>query len=283
EEGTTDLKVRYYDLTIQYGIHEQKYLDVSRYYYQLYTTDAISLNPNIWPDILNRLVLFCVMAKYDNEQSDMLNRLIALENIDKLPQCAEFAKLFSEKKLISWNVLLEEYQKFVFSDYSENYKKYIESESGSESQLFNKKKQNDQEGDNNDNQLEIVELQSSKVPIFDKQTEYGKNHISVLKNRVMEHNIRVIALYYNRISLKRISELVGMPLEETESKLCSLVVDGLVYAKIDRPNQIVNFLKKKTVSESLDIWVSDVNNLLGLVEKTTHLIEKENILYKISH
>lgn len=50
--------------------------------------------------------------------------------------------------------------------------------------------------------------------------------------------------------------------------LSRLVVDGSVYAKIDRPNGIVNFQGRKSAEDVMNEWSSDVTKLMGLVEKS---------------
>lgn len=47
-----------------------------------------------------------------------------------------------------------------------------------------------------------------------------------------------------------------------------------MYAKIDRPAGIVTFVRPKTGDEVLNEWSSDVGKLMGLVEKSCHLIAK---------
>jgi 26S proteasome regulatory subunit N5 len=56
-----------------------------------------------------------------------------------------------------------------------------------------------------------------------------------------------------------------------------MVSDGSVYAKIDRPKDIVRFAAPKTPESILSDWGADIDNLLHLVETTTHLINKENM------
>lgn len=48
-------------------------------------------------------------------------------------------------------------------------------------------------------------------------------------------------MYYTRITLKRMSELLGLSETETEEALSQLVVSGVVRAKIDRPAGVVHF------------------------------------------
>ena len=44
-----------------------------------------------------------------------------------------------------------------------------------------------------------------------------------LKNRVVEHNIRIMAKYYTKVTLKRMSELLDLKVEETEDFLSKMV------------------------------------------------------------
>lgn len=48
-------------------------------------------------------------------------------------------------------------------------------------------------------------------------------------------------MYYTRITLKRMSELLGLSETETEEALSQLVVSSVVRAKIDRPAGVVHF------------------------------------------
>mmetsp|Transcript_65086 Transcript_65086/g.96153 ORF Transcript_65086/g.96153 Transcript_65086/m.96153 type:complete len:257 (+) Transcript_65086:1089-1859(+) len=95
--------------------------------------------------------------------------------------------------------------------------------------------------------------------------------------RIVQHNVRVAALYYRRIHGKRLAQLLGLKPAELEAEIASMVSDGSVYAKIDRPGDIIRFAAKKTPEAVLSDWASDISSLLDLVESTTHLIHKENM------
>jgi 26S proteasome regulatory subunit N5 len=84
----------------------------------------------------------------------------------------------------------------------------------------------------------------------------------------MNQNIRVIAEYYSRIKLERLRSLLDLSLKQTEEILSRLVVSGTVWARIDRPAGIVNFRSKRSAEEVMNDWSSDMQKLLGLVEKT---------------
>ncbi|MGK3737150.1 MAG: 26S proteasome regulatory subunit N5 [Bacillariaceae sp.] len=92
--------------------------------------------------------------------------------------------------------------------------------------------------------------------------------------RVIQHNVRVASLYYRRIHGTRLAQLLGLEPERLEREISSMVSDGSVYAKIDRPKDIVRFAEPKTPESVLSEWASDIDKLLHMVETTTHLINK---------
>lgn len=102
-----------------------------------------------------------------------------------------------------------------------------------------------------------------------------------LRKRVIEHNIRVVAKYYTRIQLGRLTELLDLTEEETEKYISELVTLKTIYAKIDRPARLVNFAKPRDADDVLNEWSSDMKNLLGLLERIDHLITKEEMMARI--
>ena len=105
------------------------------------------------------------------------------------------------------------------------------------------------------------------------------SHWAELKKRVIEHNLRVISQYYSRITLARLDELLDLNESETETFISDLVNQGVIYAKVNRPEKIVNFEKKKNSSELLNEWSSNVDQLLENIETIGHLITKEEIMH----
>ncbi|KAJ2071658.1 proteasome regulatory particle subunit [Coemansia sp. S155-1] len=235
-DGTEDLKLRFYELMIQYDLHEENYLEVCRHYKQVYETNVIKDDTAKWPAVLQNMVLYLVLSPYGNEQSDMLHRVQKEDhNLEKLELCAQLVKGFTTMELTRWPA--------------------VESIYGGEFR---------------------------KTDVFSAQTEDGNKRWLALRDRVIEHNIRVIAKYYTRASTQRLTELLDLPSDDVERFLSKAVVDGTIYARIDRPAGVVNFAKPSDSEEQLNGWASDVSKLLGLVEKTTHLIAKEEIVNKIA-
>lgn len=116
------------------------------------------------------------------------------------------------------------------------------------------------------------------IPAFGSADD-GKVLWDDLRLRAVQHNIRVISRYYQRISASRFAELLSLTPEEAELRLSDLVAAGSTYAKVDRPKGIISFTKPKEATESLNDWSRNVSDLLNLLEKTCHLIHRENMVH----
>ncbi|KAA6408362.1 MAG: 26S proteasome regulatory subunit N5 [Lasallia pustulata] len=103
-----------------------------------------------------------------------------------------------------------------------------------------------------------------------------------LRKRVIEHNVRVVAKYYTRIQMGRLTQLLDLDEEETESYISQLVTAKTVYAKIDRPARVVSFAKVRNADEVLNEWSGSMKSLLGLLERIDHLITKEEMMARIA-
>ena len=67
--------------------------------------------------------------------------------------------------------------------------------------------------------------------------------------------------------------------QETEEFLSNLVVSGTVEAKMDRLAGIVQFAQHKDPSDILNDWAANLSQLMMLVNKTNHLINKEEMVH----
>ncbi|WWC62599.1 uncharacterized protein I303_105196 [Kwoniella dejecticola CBS 10117] len=233
EKDSQDIKLRYYDLMVQLALQDDEYLEACSAYQEVWDTEEVKADPAKELNVLENIMIYVVLAPYNNEQSDMLHKLYANSALQKAPQHFELVKCFVTKELMRW--------------------------SGIE-------------------QLYGPTLRQS--PIFAS----GQVRWEELHKRVTEHNIRVIASYYSRITLKRLEELLDLTPAQTERTLCKLVTDKTVYARIDRPKGIINFKAKtaKNANAILNDWSGDINKMLGLVEKTSHLISKEYAMHEAS-
>ena len=132
----------------------------------------------------------------------------------------------------------------------------------------------------------FAELQAgleSELALFSElDAEERKLMLETMHTRVSQHNIQVVAGYYARISMARLAELTGLTMEKMEEQLCEMVTKKQVYARIDRPAGIITFQAQQTANEMLNDWSGNIAELLDKLEKTCHLIHKENMVHKIS-
>lgn len=230
-EGFEEVKLNFYDLLIKYYSFESKYLDIAQAYMKIYATPSIQKDSSKFPPYLQLACIFGVLAPYDNEQSDLVNRINSDENMkhESMAVYQVLLKTFLTKELIRWVPFEKAYQ-----PYFRQHKFFQES-----------------------------------ATIFWKD----------LAARVTEHNIRVAAAYYSRIRIQRLAKLLDLAAEDLETKISDLIVNGTIYARIDRPSGIITFNKPKDPNELLNEWSYDISSLLTLVESTSHLIDRETMVH----
>lgn len=102
-----------------------------------------------------------------------------------------------------------------------------------------------------------------------------------LRKRVIEHNVRVVAKYYTRIQMPRLTQLLDLTEDETEKYISDLVTSKTVHAKIDRPARVVSFAKPRDADDVLNEWSYNMKSLLGHLERIDHLITKEEMMANI--
>lgn len=107
--------------------------------------------------------------------------------------------------------------------------------------------------------------------------EFQKNfHV-----RVIQHNLRVVSKYYTRITIAQLGSLLNLDTVSLEMHLSEMAQSGDIFLKVDRPAGIVRFDEPQTPEAVLSDWSSDMGKLLGLLESTSHLINREIMVHKI--
>lgn len=86
DEQHQELKLRYFALMVIYGLHTDKYLDVCKYLRAVYDTPCIARDDERWKPVLRNIVYFVVLAPFDNEQSDLLHRIVKDPRLGKLSE-----------------------------------------------------------------------------------------------------------------------------------------------------------------------------------------------------
>lgn len=104
-------------------------------------------------------------------------------------------------------------------------------------------------------------------------------HFDRLQKEIIHHNLKVVEMYYARITLIRLAELCNVKAELVETEIADMVCNGLLRAKIDRIVGIVDFRRQMQPHDYLNDWSSDIKSLLVLTEETCHLINREYVVH----
>lgn len=234
-EETEELKLRYYRQMMDLNLHHKDYLAVSKNFFETYNTTSIKADEAKWKQALQRVVLYLILAEYNNEQSDMLARVKVDSNLAKLPYYQNVLLCFDTAELLNWDILKKVYSQ------------HLTSTAGEPSSPL------DQE-----------------------------DNWEVLQMRVVEHNIRVLAKYYTRITMPHFANLLHLHNKEAEKRLCEQVVKGTVTAKIDRLDGVISFTAPKDTEEILNAWSGNLNSVMNLIGNSNHLITKERMVHQVS-
>lgn len=251
---------------IQHALHEEQYLNAHKFYKQIYDSESIKQDDSKWKDVGFFCVCVCVCQliniayRFLRRQffSSSCHPMITSNPISctvlmKIPTFPRFPCISKYRTPLRENKI-----EFNTQIYRELAKCFVTSE------LMRWPK--------------IEELYGEalgQTTVFSKTSDDGIKRWKELHHRVIEHNIRVIAKYYTRVTTKRLMQLLDLSEADTEEFLSKLVVSKTIYARVDRPAGVISFQVKKDANQVLNDWSSDINSLLNLVEKTCHLISKE--------
>ncbi|MCL4136391.1 UNVERIFIED_CONTAM: hypothetical protein GTU68_041162, partial [Idotea baltica] len=80
-----ELKLKFYKLMIDLDSHENSYLNICRHYRAKYDTKLIKEDEEEKKKTLKHVVLYVVLAPFDNEQSDLLHRVKEDKSLADIP------------------------------------------------------------------------------------------------------------------------------------------------------------------------------------------------------
>jgi len=289
EEGMASLKIKFYTLLTNYYMHEKEAYELAKCYYAIYSTPSIQSplpstpssmgettiggaegvttttttttegtltttmegGESLWKEALRNTVVFLCLAEYSNEVKDMMERIHLDVKLEKLPECKEMLKAYLKEEIIH---------------YPTPYQRELEMIPAI---LYS--------GDDDDDDDTTTTPSSSSSS--SNSTSSLKNHWhETFHTRIIQHNLRIISLYYRQIHISRLAQLLSLDIPTTEKHVSQMVSNGTLYAKMDRPSDIVRFVKKRSEEEILSDWAGDIKGLLNLVEETTYLIQKEKMV-----
>lgn len=261
EEDVTDLKLRYYEQQIILAKQDAKYLDVCKHYRQVLDTEIVEEDPE-------KLRAVRTPGGAGRGGADRASLLTPRQTLQRIiyfiilaPHDNEQHDLLHRIHKDTRNVMVPEdaellklftvHELMRWPEVSKVFGPHLLS-----TDIFDSAK--GQSGD-------------------DKAFERWQD----LRKRVIEHNVRVVAKYYTRIQMGRLTQLLDLSEDETEKYISELVTAKTVYAKIDRPARIVSFAKPRDADDILNEWSFNMKSLLGLLERIDHLITKEEMMARI--
>lgn len=240
EEGMSELKIKFYVLLSQYHSHERDALELARCFHAIYSTaSSASSDEDDDNNKWKESLTNTVVFLCLSEYSNEVKDMMERINLD--PQL---------EKIIECKETIKSFLKNEIIHYPLPHQAMLES-----------------------------------IPAFvnggettDASLALKEHWHTTFHTRIIQHNLRVASLYYRQIHTSRLATLLSLSTPETEQHLSNMVSSGALYAKIDRPMDIVRFAKKRCEEEVLSDWAADIKELLGLVEETTYLIQKENMV-----
>eukprot|EP01039_Chlorochromonas_danica_P005272 gene5273-5807_t len=241
EEGFEEIKIRFYIMQVEYHMYQKDAWEVCQAYYKVATTKLKdSIYEAVRKEAIESCIVFLLISKHDNHQSDMLHRLKALLTTD-FRELALDAAFSHSIKLFTTNEIID-------SPFPGQ---------------------------------QVIESHGSVHKFSATNPEIAKHFVETFHVRLIEHNLRVIALYYKRIRLGRLQELLRLSADELEGHLSNLSFSGDLRLKIDRPAGIVTFQHNRQPEEVLSDWSADITKMLSLLESTCHLVNREIMVHKL--
>jgi 26S proteasome regulatory subunit N5 len=246
DEDMQDLKLRYYDLMTALHTQQEDVWALCLDHQAIYFTPMVQEDEEMRQAALASYVLLLVLSPYGPHVDDAMHRVLATEGtIHDMPAYKALLEVFTTQEIAP--------QPLPFADDLKSHP------------LFT--------GEAADSPLCDG---TALPPVRPGDVAWGDK----MDSQVIRHDIRVVSKYYTQIDTPRLCELLGQTPETVETHLSEMVTGGDVYARIDRPAGVVNFSRPKPEAETLSEWAADISSCLGLIEKTTHLINKEVMVHK---
>ena len=87
EEGYEDIKVTFYNMMIEYYMHEVDAWELCQCYFKIFDTSTTKADAEKCKEALESCVVFLILSKFDNHVSDMMHRLKLLKEVDDNELC----------------------------------------------------------------------------------------------------------------------------------------------------------------------------------------------------
>ena len=104
DKDVEEAKFKYYNLMIELDHNEDAYLNICKYYMAIYSSQSVKDDVKKRSSVLKNCVAYIILAPFDNEQSDLINRLKVDKTMSEIPHYLELLEKFTTWELIYWNV-----------------------------------------------------------------------------------------------------------------------------------------------------------------------------------
>nr|PVC50672.1 26S proteasome non-ATPase regulatory subunit 12 [Theileria orientalis] len=255
-------KLRYYEYMVHYYKHEGSIFEVAQSHHKRYNALVKAEHPThlenrklfydredriekdriekIKVVELERVLIYLIISPINDETRTYMKKVDEEEakNLKKVVLMNEFFKQFLSDLLVPYPLSQELHSKVtsLLSSVAKGYQ--FKSSSGTEN--INGVKNMDNGG-----------YQEELKPI-------AVDELTMLNDRIVRHNLQVISKYYLKVTLPRLSELLGVNVQKLEEEISNLVYTNNIFAKIDRPAGIVKFGKRQQPEVVLNKWSNSI-------------------------
>lgn len=102
DDAFSDLKLKYYRQLIEVGAHDRAYLDICKYQHEIFNTKSIQEDKSAALTALRDVVIYVVLAPFNNEQSDLVARVSGEELLDEIPLFKGLLTAFITTEITPW-------------------------------------------------------------------------------------------------------------------------------------------------------------------------------------
>lgn len=230
------LKIRFYQLMISIDKNES-YLNTSRHYQSMLNTESIASQSVERKQLLALAIAYCILAPFDNEKSDMMERLLKHKFIDEIPLFKELLKEFTTIELINWYTMKAKFKDELTS-----------------LEMFNL---NQKEGLKCWKDFRTATIEHNiKVFATYYQRAYLSHMSEFLDINIDETEKHLCNLIVNKSIKAKIDRLTGI-------------------VSFDQKHLAPKCDPKPMAENVLNDWLDQVSTLMRIIDNTKHLINKE--------
>jgi 26S proteasome regulatory subunit N5 len=99
-------KLEYHRLMIRFYEKKGQYLDICKSYRAIFDTESVQQGD--WQSALSHAAIFLLLAPFDYEVNDMLQRIKAEKKLIDLPSCLQAYQLLTTNELCAWPLAFEQ-------------------------------------------------------------------------------------------------------------------------------------------------------------------------------